>query len=132
MPIETGLTYETSWLVTDQHTAAVVTEGKLPNVLSTPHLLGWIESTSHDAIAGFLTSEQASVGTFICLKHSAATPLGMQVRIQVKIIEVSGKRLRYQVEAWDAVEKIAEAEHERFIIDVNRFTQNVDKKKKNA
>ena len=54
MSIETGLVTENSWIVGEQHTAAAVTEGKLPLVLSTPHLIGWIESTAHNAIADSL------------------------------------------------------------------------------
>jgi fluoroacetyl-CoA thioesterase len=128
MSIEPGLVYENFWTVGEQHTAAAVTEGKLPRVLSTPHMIGWIETTAHNAIAYSLSSDQASVGTSVNVKHLAATPVGMQVRVRVEVLEISGRRLRYKVEAWDAVEKIAEGEHERYIIDVNRFIQNLEKK----
>jgi len=43
-------------------------------------------------------------------------------------VEVEGRRLRFKVEAWDAVEKIADGEHERYIIDETRFFERLDKK----
>jgi fluoroacetyl-CoA thioesterase len=132
MPIEPGLVFELTRVVTESETAAAVAGGKLPHVLSTPHLVGWIETTCHQAIDEWLGPDQTSVGISINLKHMAATPVGMEVRVRVEVLEVSGRKLRYRVEAWDPVEKAAEGEHERFIIDCERFTQNVEKKVQKA
>ena len=44
-------------------------------------------------------------------------------------MEVDGRRLRFKVEAWDEVEKIAEGEHERFLIDRSRFDERLTEKK---
>jgi predicted thioesterase len=41
---------------------------------------------------------------------------------------VDRRRLRFRVEAWDEVEKIGECDHERFIIDWERFMQRVQEK----
>jgi len=130
MSINAGTVFEIRRVVEESLTAAAVGGEKLPHVLSTPHLIGWIETAAAEAIAAELTPEQSSVGTFISLKHMAATPVGMEVKVRVELLEASGRRLHYKVEAWDPVEKIAEGEHERFIIDINRFTQNVQKKQK--
>jgi predicted thioesterase len=58
----------------------------------------------------------------------AATPAGMQVRIRAELLEVQGRKLLFKVEAWDEVEKIAEGEHERFIINWERFMKGVTEK----
>jgi predicted thioesterase len=70
------------------------------------------------------------VGTRVDVRHLAPTPVGMEVRLRAEILEVEGRRLRFRVEAWDAVEKIGEADHERFVIDWDRFIQRVEKKQK--
>jgi len=52
----------------------------------------------------------------------------MEVRFRAELVEVDRRRLRFQVEAWDAVEKIGEGEHERFIIDQDRFNERLSQK----
>jgi len=54
--------------------------------------------------------------------------VGMQVRFQAELMTVDGRRLVFKVEAWDEVEKIAEGEHERFIIDSARFDKRLAEK----
>jgi fluoroacetyl-CoA thioesterase len=38
---------------------------------------------------------------------------------------VEGRRLNFRIEAWDATERIGEADHERCIIDAARFQKRV-------
>ncbi|MHB1319613.1 MAG: thioesterase family protein, partial [Anaerolineae bacterium] len=62
------------------------------------------------------------------MKHVAATPVGMRVRVRAELVAVEGQRLRFHIEAWDDAEKVGEAEHERFVIDEARFLKRVAKK----
>ena len=133
MPIEPGLTHEITLLVQPEHTAAAVSEknaiARLAPVLSTPYLVSLMETTAHLAIEPFLTPEQSGVGSMVNIRHMAATPVGMQVRIRAELVEVQGRRLLFKVEAWDEIEKIAECEHERYIINWDRFMEDVEKKR---
>jgi predicted thioesterase len=63
------------------------------------------------------------------LKHTAPTPLGMEVRAKTEVIQVEGRKLTFKVEAFDEKEKIGEAVHERFIINAEKFNQRVEAKK---
>jgi fluoroacetyl-CoA thioesterase len=90
-------------------------------VLATPHLIGFLETTSRNLIKQFLDQGQDSVGTVVNVRHLAATPLGMQVRLRSEIAAVEGRRVTCKVEAWDDNEKVSEGLHERFVIDVARF-----------
>jgi fluoroacetyl-CoA thioesterase len=127
MAIQPGLAKEITITVQAEHPAATF-DKNIPPVLSTPHLIGFLEGAAHAVIAGELEEGQSSVGSQINLRHLAATPVGMQVRIRVALLEVDGRRLIYKVEAWDEVEKVAEGDHERFIIDWKRFVDKVEKK----
>lgn len=129
MPIEAGLVHEMKRVVQESDTAASSGGGTLPPVLSTPRMIGWMESTAHLGIVSFLDEGQTTVGTVVNIRHLAATPVGMEVTLRAEILEVDGRRLRFKVEAWDALEKIGEGEHERFIIDCDRFTARLEKKK---
>lgn len=132
MAFEPGLIHEMTMVVEQKHTAAAVAEesgiGQLAPVLSTPYLVNLMETTAHAAVMPFLESGQSGVGAMVHIRHFAATPVGMQVRIRAELLEVQGRRLLFKLEAWDEVEKIAEGEHERFIINWERFMDGVKKK----
>jgi predicted thioesterase len=55
------------------------------------------------------------------IHHLAPTPVGMEVRARAELSQVDGRRLVFDVEAWDEVEKIGRATHERFIVDEAAF-----------
>jgi fluoroacetyl-CoA thioesterase len=128
MNIESGLVNETQIIVQDADTARASGGETLPPVLSTPKLISYLERTAHASLLPSLTEGQSTVGTSISLRHLAATPVGMTVRFRAELLAVDGRRCRFKLEAWDAVEKIAEGEHERFIIDVSRFTERLKSK----
>jgi predicted thioesterase len=128
MAIEPGLTMEYSHTVVESDTARA-SNGELPPVLSTPRLIGLLEHAAHTSLTPYLADGQGSVGSLVNVRHLAATPVGMGVRIIAELVEVDGRRLRFKVEAWDAVDKIAEGEHERFIIDRARFDERLERKR---
>jgi fluoroacetyl-CoA thioesterase len=121
MPIEPGIINELKITVEVSDTARASGGESLPPVLSTPKIVSYLERTAHQSILPFLAEGQTSVGTIVTLRHLAATPVGMEVRFRTELLEVERRRLRFKIEAWDAVEKIAEGENERFIIDRARF-----------
>lgn len=98
-------------------------------VLATPFLVGLLEEASQAAIRASLPPGGGSVGTSVEMKHLAATPVGMKVRARATVLETDGKRVLFQVEAFDEVEKIAEGKHERFVVgNLERFLDRALKK----
>ena len=97
-------------------------------MLSTPRLISFMERTAHFAILPHLKEGQTSVGTVVNIRHLGATPVGMQVRFRAELVKVDRRRLRFKVEAWDELEKVGEGEHERFIIDQDRFNEKLAQK----
>jgi len=128
MPIEPGLIGEMSIIVSETDTARASGGETLPPVLSTPRMIGYLERTAHETILPLLAPGQTSDGSVVNVRHLAATPVGMRVRFRAELLEVNSRRLNFKVEAWDEVEKIAEGEHERFIIDQARFDQRLAQK----
>lgn len=132
MTLAPGMSFETRITVKESDTARASGGGSLPAVFSTPRLVGNLESTAHQLILPHLAEGQTSVGVSVNVRHMAATPVGMQVRFRAELLEVDRRRLRFKVEAWDEVEKIAEGEHERFIIDEARFAERLAQKQPHA
>ncbi len=129
--LQVGLRNETSHVVGSQHLASNWGSG-LAQVLATPVLVAFCEECCRLTVDPLLPEGQQTVGSEINLKHLAATPPGMRVRIAAELIEVDGRRLRFRVQAWDDAEQICAAEHERFVIDVGRFRQRLETKQSRA
>lgn len=126
--IEPGLTGEHNAIVTPE--LAVDFLGlECARVLGTPFLIMLIEMTARNSIKPLAGEGFDSVGSDVSIRHLAATPLGMRIRIRTEVIEVNGRRVRFHVEAHDEREKIAEGTHERFIINVTRFGERVASKR---
>ncbi len=102
----------------------------LPDVFATPCLGGLMERVSAELINEHLNPGEQSVGATMDLKHTAATPLGMIIRVRTEITAVEGRKLTFKLEAFDEVEKIGEAVHERFIINAEKFNARVAQKAK--
>ena len=102
----------------------------LPDVFATPMLGGLMERVSAELINERLSPGEQSVGISMNLQHTAATPLGMEVRVRTEVTAVEGRKLTFKLEAFDEVEKIGEATHERFIIVADKFNARVAEKAK--
>ena len=68
------------------------------------------------------------MGTKIDISHITATPIGMKVYAQAELLAIDCKRLVFKIEAFDEQGKIGEGNHERFMIDVQRFMEKVEQK----
>jgi len=100
------------------------------DVLSTPRLIQLLEEASVNAVAGYLSPDQLTLGAEMRIKHLSATPLGMKVRAYAILKKVNGNRLLFWVDAQDELEKVAEGEHERVLTSKERFSQKVEKKRR--
>lgn len=126
--METAITGRQTITVTEDKTAAVMGSGELA-VFATPAMIALMENTASKSVADALEPGQGTVGTLIDVKHVAATPVGMEVTCETKLVEVDRKRLVFEVKAYDAAGVIGEGMHERFIIDNEKFMAKAEAKK---
>jgi fluoroacetyl-CoA thioesterase len=124
-----GLSAELEHVVTEADIASRWGSGLVP-VFSTPALVGLMESAAVRALEGQLQPGQTSVGARIDVRHLAATPVGMKVRAKAELTAMDGRKLTFKIQAWDEVELIGEADHERFVVDEARFVSRVENKGK--
>lgn len=101
-----------------------------PRVLSTPHMIGYMERTCRDAVLPLLDPGHDTVGTHVNVWHLAAAPIGMMVTFQAEVTGVADRRIQFRVEAFDEKEKVGEGTHERAIINVAKFAARMAGKKK--
>jgi predicted thioesterase len=121
------MTNEMSWTVTQEHLASAFGSG-LVNALATPVLVGFCEECARTIVDPVLPTGRKTVGTSIRIDHLAATPPGMRVTVTAELVEIDDRRLRFEIEAVDKVDKIGRATHERFVIDAERFDNGLREK----
>ena len=100
------------------------------DLYATPAMVGLMEHASMNAVQHLIPEGSATVGTHLDIRHLAPTPPGLEVTARAELIEVEGRRLKFRVEAFDPVEKIAEGTHERFIVELSRLVGRAEAKLK--
>ena len=108
--IEIGLMGERVITVNTMLTANYMGSGNL-EVYATPALIALMEAAAMAAISPLLPEGQSSVGIAVNVEHLAATPIGEEVRAQAEVIDIQGKKIVFQVRAWDDKELIGEGTH---------------------
>ncbi len=122
--LKKGLQYTSTKVVAKDDTASKYGSG-LVEVFATPALVGLMENAALNAVLPFLPQGCGTVGTQICTTHSKATPVGMKVEASATLVNVDGKRLNFEIVAHDEQGEIGRGTHERYIIDVEKFTNKV-------
>ena len=122
-----GLTNTAETIVTAENTALALNSGSL-KVFATPAMIQLIERAAAELVEKNLPPELTSVGTAINIKHVAPSPIGMNIRAEVKIVSVDGRKIIFDVAVFDERGEIGHGSHERFIVDRKKFQVKADSK----
>ena len=80
-----------------------------------------IEAAAAELAAPHLDEGCTTVGTKLDVEHLSATPLGMEVRAEAKLVEIDRRRLVFEVAVYDNAGLIGQGKHERFIVASEKF-----------
>lgn len=125
--MEIGIKHTVCETVTHDKTAENVGSGLLP-VYATPAMIALMEKCASECVAPYIEDGKSSVGTMLNIKHVAASPIGIEITCTATLTEVDGRRLVFNLEAYDSKGLIGEGTHERFVIDVDRFMAKCNSK----
>ena len=125
--LEKGLKNTLTIKVTTDKTAKVMGSGTL-DVFATPAMTALMEKTAWMSVADQLDEGCGTVGTLLNVTHDAPTPFGMTVWCESELVEVDGRRLVFELAAYDAKGKIGGGRHERFMIQNEKFQSKANKK----
>lgn len=128
--MEIGIKGEQKFVVTADKLANQVGSG-LVAVYATPMMIAAIENTAAGSVAPYLEEDKTTVGTLVNVSHVAATPEGMEVRVETELVEIApnGKMLTFKVAAYDEAGLIGEGTHQRAIVAKERFEAKAQAKK---
>lgn len=123
-----GLSYELSEEVTKEKLASTKGSGGL-DVFATPEMITMMEKAALLAVSKQLPEGDTTVGTAVNIKHTSPTLPGSTVRVTAALTEIDGRRLLFEVKAFDEAGEIGSGTHERFIVTAERFLEKAEKKK---
>lgn len=118
--IETGKSFTQEMTVEHKDTAIAHGSGNL-EVFATPAMVALMENTAIRCLESMLDADSDTVGIEIHTQHSKATAVGKKVFCKASITEVDGRRIRFEIEAWDEQGPIGHAIHNRFMINPEKF-----------
>ena len=131
--LQEGMTFTHHYQVPREKTVPYVFQESelfqaMPSVFATAFMVGLMEWACMEALRAFMDEDEISLGTNVCVTHSAATPPGMRVEVNVTLVEVNGARTKWSIVARDEKETIGEGTHERFSINGDKFRKIVKQK----
>jgi len=106
--------------------------GKEGMVYATPRMVSDVEYTCRDYLLEHLDAGEDSVGAHVSIDHLAATPLGLKVTIEAKIVEVDRRRVTFEFVVTDPVEPCGRGKHVRFVVDTAKSRERLAAKRAKA
>lgn len=103
-----------------EHTAQAVGSGNM-SVLATPMMVALMENAAMKAVAPALAKGETTVGTEIAVTHVAATAVGKSIAAKAVLVEVDGRRLCFEVEAYEGEKLLGKGTHQRFVVNQEKF-----------
>ena len=94
--------------------------GEKARVYATPMLVRDIEIACRDLLLKHLDAGEDSVGTRVEIDHLGGHADGHAGRTDVRVAEVKGRAVTFEVEGRDSVEPICRGRHMRFVVDVGQ------------
>lgn len=126
--LQIGIVGSAEFVVGEDHTAREMESGEL-DILSTPSMMAMMEKAAWTSVQPFLESGDVTVGTLMNVSHESPTPMGMKVECISKLVSIDGRKLSFEVDAYDERGHVGGGMHERFIVPREKFLSKAESKK---
>jgi fluoroacetyl-CoA thioesterase len=99
------------------------------HIFSTPNVVLLLEETAIEALRPYLNPDEDSVGSQVEIAHTAPTLEGQTVTATATVTTVDRRRVVFDIVVNDVVEEIARGTHERFVVQLDKFSSRLDDKR---
>lgn len=106
--------------VTMDKTAIAVGSGDL-EVFATPMMVAMMENEAMNVAKKYCGEGETTVGISVSVNHMRATKVGGDVRAEAVITAVDGRKISFQIKAFDQNGEIGNGTHERFVVNTEKF-----------
>ena len=128
--LETGLSTRRELVVDEERCIGFM--GREAAVYATPRMVSDVEYTCRDFLLQHLDEGEDSVGAHVSIDHLAATPMGLKVVIDVKIVEIDRRRVTFEFTVHDPVEQCGRGKHVRFVVENAKTRERLAAKRAKA
>jgi predicted thioesterase len=128
--LKPGLDFTKSLVVDEDRCIGFM--GKEGMVYATPKMVSDVEYACRDWLIGHLDAGEDSVGARVVIDHLAATPVGLQVKIEVRVEEIDRRRVTFAFSVKDPVEECGRGTHVRFVVDNAKTFERLKAKRAKA
>lgn len=122
--LKVGMKHTEPWDITEDRT----TQRGPYKVFATWAMTRLVEHAASQLIAPHLKSGQGQVGVGITVRHMGPTPIGKKVRAEAELIAIDRRKMSFKVKVFDDVEQVGESDHDRFIVDLDKYFERLEKK----
>src|SRR5215467_2845853 len=106
--------------------------GKEGMVYATPRMVLDVEYACRELLLEHIDEGEDSVGAHVSIDHLAATPLGLEVTIDVRIVDVEKRRVTFEFSVRDPIEECGRGRHVRFVADKAKSFERIKAKRAKA
>ena len=128
--LKAGLRFEKTLTVDEARCIGFM--GKEGMVYATPRMVSDVEYACRDYLLQHLDAGEDSVGAHVSIDHLAATPIGLQVRIEARIAEVDRRKITFEFSVRDPVEECGRGKHVRFVVETAKTRERLAAKRAKA
>ena len=128
--LQVGLSSTTS--VTVDESRCIGFMGKEGMVYATPRMVSDVEYACRNFLLEHLDEGEDSVGAHVSIDHLAATPLGLEVTIEVRIVDIEKRRVTFEFSVRDPIEECGRGKHVRFVADKAKSFERIKAKRAKA
>ena len=84
---------------------------------ATPSMILDIEHTCRELILENADAGEDSVGMEVAVRHLAPTLMGMTVEVTARVTAAEGRKIIFEVEVKDELDKVGAGSHTRFVVE---------------
>ena len=128
--LKAGLTH--SKTIEVDETRCIGFMGKEGAVYATPRMVSDVEYTCRDFLLQHLDEGEDSVGAHVSIDHLAATPMGLKVTIEARLVEVDRRRVTFEFTVHDSIEQCGRGKHVRFVVEKAKSAERIAAKRAKA
>jgi fluoroacetyl-CoA thioesterase len=116
---------ETTKAITVDEARCIGFMGKEGMVYATPRMVSDVEYTCRDFLLQHLDPGEDSVGAHVSIDHLAATPMGLKVTVEAKIVEIDRRKIVFSFSVKVPIEEVGRGKHVRFVVETAKTRERL-------
>ncbi|MDJ0930675.1 thioesterase family protein [Breoghania sp.] len=101
---------------------------EIPEIFATCYMIGLMEWCCIQALEPAIEGGEGNLGVFVQSTHSAATPPGCVVKVQATISVIEGRKITWDVVAWEDLDEIGRGQISLAVVAWDRFNAKLQEK----